>query len=184
MWSPGLGAGNQKGAWIQVNRPRSSTVDHLDLVVAADGHHSVPTQLHIQACDRLAADARCPADSPSSTVALPPVADGRRQGTTVAVPVHFPPVTGRDLTVTVTGVRLEKVQDYSFQGSASAVGRSPISLPLGIAELGIPGTRVSAPPAAFPGACRSNLLTVDGQPVSVTLSGSTPRGHWRARASP
>ena len=52
MWSPGLGRGNQLGAWIQVNRPQSKTVDHLDLQVAADGHHSVPTKLRIQACDR------------------------------------------------------------------------------------------------------------------------------------
>ena len=42
QWSPGLGTGNQQGAWIQVNRPQSSTVDHLDLVLAADAHHWCP----------------------------------------------------------------------------------------------------------------------------------------------
>ena len=165
MWSPGLGVGNQKGAWIEVNRPQSSTVDHLDLVVAADGHHSVPTRLRIQACDRLAADGRCPAGSPSSSVPLPAVADGTHQGSTANVPVTFPAVKGRDLTVTVTGVRLKTIRGYSSQ--------APIALPLGIAELGIPGTRISPAPAVFPAACRSNLLTVDGTPVSVSLAGST-----------
>lgn len=165
MWSPGLGVGNQKGAWIQVNRPQSSTVDRLDLVLAADAHHSVPTSLRIQACDRLDADGRCPSSSSSTSVKLPPVADGRRQGATVSVPVSFPPVTGHDLTITVTGVRLETTKDYSSQ--------APISLPLGIAELGIPGTRIGAASAAFLPACRSNLLTIDGKPVSVALTGST-----------
>ena len=63
VWSPEMGVGNQRGAWIQVNRPQSSSVDHLDLVVVADGRHSVPTGLRIQACDRLAADSRCPSGS-------------------------------------------------------------------------------------------------------------------------
>ncbi len=168
VWSPGLGTGNQTGAWIQVNRPGRSSVDHLNLQVEADGLHSVPTGLRVAACDRLAADGRCPADAPASDVTIPPVVDGRQAGTTVSVPVTFPAVTGKDLTITVTGVRLETTPDYSFQGTTP-----PISLPLGIAELGIPGTRVGAPAPTISGACRSNLLTIDGHPVSVALSGST-----------
>jgi hypothetical protein len=165
MWSPGLGTGNQQGAWIQVNRARSTSVDHLDLVVAADGHHSVPTELRIQACDQLGADSRCPMSSPSVNVDVPPIADATRPGSTVAVPVHFAAVTGRDLTFTVTGVRLETTKDYSSQ--------APISLPLGIAELGIPGTHVSPPSPALSGSCRSDLVTVDGHPVSVAVTGAT-----------
>ena len=56
-------------------------------------------------------------------------------------------------------------KDYSSQ--------APIALPIGIVELGIPGTQIGAAPAVFPTTCRSNLVTVDGKPVSVTLSGST-----------
>ncbi|HTZ10011.1 MAG TPA: alpha-(1-_3)-arabinofuranosyltransferase family protein, partial [Acidimicrobiales bacterium] len=122
MWSSAMGAANVDGAWLQVDRPTSSTVDHLDLVVAADGYHSVPTALRVQACDRPAADGRCPAGSPASSVALPAVADGPRQGATVAIPVHFPAVTGKDLTVTVTGARIELTKDWSSQ--------TPIALPL------------------------------------------------------
>jgi len=165
MWSPGLGAGNQLGAWIQVNRPQSSTVDHLDLVVAADGHHSVPTALQIQACDQVAPGARCAAGSPSTDVRLPAIADGGRAGDTVSVPVHFPAVTGRDLTITVTGARFEATKDEATQ--------QPISLPIGIAELGIPGTHVAAPPASLPGTCRSDLLNIDGRPISLRVTGST-----------
>ena len=92
-------------------------------------------------------------------------ADGRRQGATARVPVSFPAVQGRDLTITVTGVRLETTKDYSSQ--------APISLPVGIAELGVPATLVGTAPSAFSGACRSNLLTLDGKPVSVALTGPT-----------
>jgi hypothetical protein len=168
MWSPGLGAANQLGAWIQVNRPQSSTVDHLNLVVAADGFHSVPTKLRVQACDALAPDGRCPSNAPSSNVAIAPVADGKRRGATAAVAVSFPAVTGRDLTITVTGVRFETTRDYAFQATPTQ-----IALPVGIAELGIPGTTMAPPAASISDACRSNLLTVDGHPVSVSLSGTT-----------
>ena len=168
MWSPGLGAGNQKGAWIQVNRPRSSTVDHLDLVVAADGYHSVPTALRVQACDQLAADRPVPDRlAPSANVTFPPVADGRRRGATAAVPVHFPAVTGRDLTITVTGVRLETTR--AIFGSPG-----PDLAPARDRGARHPRHPRSAPaPPTFSATCRSNLLTVDGQPVSVSLSGST-----------
>jgi len=165
MWSSAMGAANVNGAWLQVDRPASGTVDGLNLVVAADGYHSVPTNLRVQACDHLAADGRCPADAPASSVALPALADGPRQGSTVAVPVHFPAVTGKDLTVTVTGARLELTKDWGSQ--------TPIALPLGIAELGIPGTRVAPAPPTVPGACRSDLLSVDGAPVWVRVSGSS-----------
>ena len=165
MWSPGMGAGNQQDAWIQVNRPQSSTVDHLNLVVAADGHHSVPTALRVQACDRLATDGRCPAGSHTAAVTLPAVADGRRRGATVGMPVHFAPVTGHDLTVTVTGLRTVTTKDYTSQAA--------ISLPLGIAELGVPGTSVAAPGATLPATCRTDLLSVDGRPVPLAVTGST-----------
>ena len=112
MWSPGLGAGNQLGAWIQVNRPQSSTVDHLDLVVAADGHHSVPTSLRIQACDHVGVRRPLPVGlALHRQCRLPPGARTAGTGRTVSVPVHFPAVTGRDLTITVTGVRLETTKD-------------------------------------------------------------------------
>jgi hypothetical protein len=153
------------GAWIQVNRPQSTTVDHLDLVVAADGRHSVPTRLRIQACDGVPAGSRCPAGSQSATVTVPAVTVGSHPGATASVPVHFPALKGRDLTITVTGVRLETTKGYLTQ--------EPISLPVGIAELGIPGTQVAPTPASVPGACRSDLLTVDGHRVSVAVTGST-----------
>jgi arabinofuranan 3-O-arabinosyltransferase len=93
-------------------------------------------------------------------VTLPPIADGRRQNATVAVPVSFPALSGRYFTFTVTGVRLENTKNPT-----------PIALPIGIAELGIPGVTVSPPPAVIPAPCRSNLLSVDGRSVPIKVTG-------------
>lgn len=161
LWMPRFGAPNQVGAWIQVNTPKPVSVDHLDLQVAADTYHSVPTSLRVQGCDTLTADGRCPADAPAAAVSLPAIHDGTR-GTIRTVPVDFPVVRGRDLTITVTGVRLRRTTKPFL-----------LSEPIGIAELGIPGVQVAAAPAAMPGTCRTDLLAVDGTPVPVRVTGSS-----------
>ena len=67
--------------------------------------------------------------------------------------------------MTFTGVRAETTKNY--------YSHDQITLPLGIAELGLPGVDSPAPPAQMPGNCQSNLLTIDGRPVSVEVTGST-----------
>lgn len=166
VWSPAFGTASQKGAWIQVNLPHPVTVGHLDLQIVADGLHSVPTSIEFQACSQLAADQRCPsAGSEAENVALPTITDGRRQNATVTVPVSFPALTGQYLTFTITGVRLEFTKNY--------YSKTPQAMPLGIAELGIPGVQVTAPPASMPGDCRSDLVSIDGKGASVEVTGST-----------
>ncbi|HEY7948798.1 MAG TPA: alpha-(1-_3)-arabinofuranosyltransferase family protein, partial [Acidimicrobiales bacterium] len=154
MWSPGFGP--QVGEWIQVHVPRVMTFNHLNLVVVADGHHSVPTSLTIST------------ERGSESVTLPPITDGRRQNATVTVPISFPALTGQQIQVTFTGVRNEETRNY--------YSHNPITLPIGIAELGLPGVDgVQTPPApaAMPGTCQSNLLSIDGHPVPLRISGST-----------
>ncbi len=151
MWSPGFGP--QVGEWIQVHVPRTISFNHLNLQVVADGHHSVPTALTIST------------ESGSDKVTLPPITDGRRQDATVTVPISFPTLTGQQIQVTFTGVRAETTKNY--------YSHDQITLPLGIAELGLPGVDSPVPPATMPGNCQSNLLTVDGRPVSVQVTGST-----------
>jgi arabinofuranan 3-O-arabinosyltransferase len=158
-WSPGFGANAQVGAWIQVDLPHAITFDHMNLQVVADGMHSVPTSLTI-------ADVNA-AGAPITErhVTLPTIADGRRQGDTVTVPLHFPALTGSRIRVTVDTVRFEYTRDY-YSGA-------PIALPIGIAELGIPGVHGSATPPQLPGTCFSNLLTIDGRSYPVRIVGST-----------
>ena len=98
-------------------------------------------------------------------ITLPPIADGRRQGDTVTVPLDFRPLTGRFLTFTFTGARTETTVNYYSQ--------APLAMPMGIAELGIPGVDEPAPPASIPAVCTDTLLTVDSKPVWVRVSGSS-----------
>ena len=166
MWSPGFGANALVDPWIEVNLPGPVTVSHLDLKVVADGHHSVPTSVRVTACNSLPVSSRCVENASDSVdVALPHIADGTRQGDTVTVPLNFRPLTGRFLTFTFTGVRTETTVNYYSQ--------SPLAMPLGIAELGIPGVDEPQPSAHIPAVCTDKLLAVDSKPVWVKVSGSS-----------
>ncbi|HEV2310108.1 MAG TPA: discoidin domain-containing protein, partial [Acidimicrobiia bacterium] len=150
-WSTQVG--DTVGQWIDVQTPHPVTFDHLNLQVVADGRHSVPTQVRIDA------------GGESRTVNLPAVADQPSQNAAVPAPITFPALTGNDIRVTITGVRAETTIEYYSD--------LPTNLPVAIAELGIPGVPRPSVPAAVPSACRSDLLTLDGQPLPVRLVGST-----------
>jgi hypothetical protein len=166
MWSTGFGASALVDPWIEVNLPSPVTVSHLDLKVVADGHHSVPTSVRVTACNTLPVSSYCAADASDSVeLRLPPISDGRRQGDTVTVPLNFRPLTGRFLTFTFTSVRTETSVNYYSE--------SPLAMPIGIAELGIPGVNEQAPPANIPAVCTDKLLTIDSKPVWVKMSGSS-----------
>ncbi len=153
LWEPGFGATHQAGDWLEYRLPQPITFDHLDLKIVADGQHSVPTALTVSA------------DGQTATVALPPLADSPVPGSVVDVPVSFPALTGQVIRITVDGVRLENTPNYYSQ--------EPIAMPLGIAEVGIPGLQAAPVPSDIPASCRSDLLSVDGAPLWVEVTGST-----------
>jgi hypothetical protein len=144
--------GDPTGQWIDVRLAHPTTVDHLDLQVVADGRHSVPTQLQIDAGGQ------------TRTVSVPPVPDQPAENATVSAPVRFPALTGADVRVTITAVRPVDTTEYYTN--------LPTPLPVGIAELGIPGVQRPPLPATLPGDCRADLLTVDGRPYPVRVVGS------------
>ncbi len=92
----------------------------------------------------------------------------------VTVPVTFAPLTGSDVRVTVTKVRgRDDARDYDE--------RQPSTMPVAIAEVGIPGVQRAAMPAQLRGGLpRRPLLRFDRAAVPMTLDGSTadvpPRG--------
>ncbi len=153
IWEPGFGVSHQAGQWLQYKLPRPVTFDRLDLQVVADGEHSIPSKLTISA------------DSGSTTVTLPSVADSPVAGSVTRVPVTFPALTGQSIRITVDNVQIETTPNYYSQ--------SPIAMPIGIAEVGIPGVQAPPLPAAIPSSCRGDLLTLDGSPLWVSVSGST-----------
>jgi len=155
VWEPGFGAAHQTGEWLQYHFRQPVSFDHVDLQVVADGRHSVPTQVTVAA------------DSGSATVPLPPLADSQVAGAVVDVTVPLPTTLhGRSVRLTFDTVRMENTLDYYSQ--------TPIAMPIGIATVGIPGAPAAAPvPADVPTGCRADLLTVDGNPIWVQVTGST-----------
>ena len=155
VWQPGLGSPAQVGATLTYDLSKPMALNHLNMQVVADGRHSVPTSMTITSGGQ------------TRSIPLPPIADSSVPGAVTTVPVLFPTITGSHFIVTFTGVRYEYAANYYSSG--------PLALPLGIAEIGFPGVRTAATPAQLPGTCESNLVTIDGQPVSVSIVGSTQR---------
>ena len=154
-WSSDFG--DVTGSWLQFQFPNPVTFDHLDLQVVADGRHSVPTQLTLQA------DGGAPV-----TVAVPPITDTATPNGTVTVPLQFAPITARQLRVTVSAVRSEYTIEY--------FSRSPLELPVSIAEIGIPGARV----ARCPRRCRPHAAPT----CSRSTASRSASVSWATRRRP
>lgn len=152
-WSPGLL--DQAGHWLEVELPAPTGIVGLALQVVADGRHSVPTRVRIEA------DGANP-----QFVELPAIADDpTKRGATVEVPITFAPLSGRVFRLTIEEVRPVTTPDF-FSGA-------PLELPVAIAELGLAGSLSAAPSpdAALDLPCRDDLLTIDGRPVPVRITG-------------
>jgi arabinofuranan 3-O-arabinosyltransferase len=143
---------NPVGQWMEVDAGQPVTFDHLDLQVVADGRHSVPTRLRIDA------------DGQTRTVDFPPIGDQPGDNATTPATVSFDPVTARNVRVTIESVREVSTREY--------YSNTPIVMPAALAELGIPGAQRPAVTDALPGTCRDHLLTVDGAPVPIRVTGS------------
>jgi arabinofuranan 3-O-arabinosyltransferase len=137
--------------WVQMESRRPITFSRMDLQVVADGRHSVPTAIELEV------------DGAVRELTLPPITDSARENATTTVHVRFPAMSGRRVRVEVIGARVQLATRESTGDTVTA--------PVGIAELGIPGLRVGAAPVSVPGRCRSDLLSIDGQPVPVRVSG-------------
>jgi arabinofuranan 3-O-arabinosyltransferase len=144
--------GSPTGQWVEVEPAVPMTFDHLDLQVVADGRHSVPTRIRLDAGDQ------------SRTVDLPSVPDEAQENATVSVPVQFEPLTAGTVRVTVEAVREVATTEY--------YSNTPITMPVALAELGIPGVLRAPLPGSLPGTCRDDLLTIDGSAVAVRVTGS------------
>jgi arabinofuranan 3-O-arabinosyltransferase len=152
-WQPGLGTNAQVGASLTYNLPDPVTLDQLTMGVIADGRHSVPTTMTIAA------------GGVTDKVRLPAIADSTVPDAVTEVPLQFAPITGSHIVVTFTGIRQETAANYYSAG--------PLALPLGIAEIGLPGVTAAPVPSQLPGTCTSGLLRIDGQPIDVAVVGST-----------
>lgn len=138
------------GAWLEAVLPEAVALTELDLTVVADGRHSVPALVTVTV------------DGVAQTVEVPHVIDGE-PGTTRRLRIPLEPVRGRTVRLDVVDAETTSTIDYYTGG--------PITMPLGIAEVGL-GTTVVRPETLDTG-CRDDLLTLDGEPVSVRITGAT-----------
>ena len=147
--------GNQVGDWVEYTLSKPVTFDHLNLQVVTDGEHSIPASITVST------------SSGSRTVQLPSIDPGvgRPQGSVTPVQVNFPALTGSNVRITINSIRAHTFLDY--------YSYAPNTDPVGLAEVGIPGVAPVTTPTQMPVQCYSNLLTIDGKPVDISVSGST-----------
>jgi len=150
---------NQAGHFIEYVVPEPLTAERMAMDIVADGRHSVPTSLGLDVDGVRVGTVEIPPIED-----LPPV-DGRPQEDgTVRVDVPLPEtVTGSTFRFTIEGVRELRTKDWYSNSITTA--------PVAIAELGIDGLRLDPPGATFDSGCRSDLLSIDDEPVSVRVQG-------------
>ena len=151
-WTGRFDLGEQ--AFVDVSARTPVTVDHITLAVRADGFHSVPTEVH------LVADGR-----DLGPIAVPAIANRPDLNHVETVTLPLPAaVTAQSWRLDVSGVRL--VQTVSWESNENT------TFPVSIAEVGIGDVRTSQPSGTFDSGCRGDLVTVDGAPVPVRISGT------------
>jgi arabinofuranan 3-O-arabinosyltransferase len=153
-WTSAFDVAGNDALTYQLGRP--VTFKHLDLRIIADGRHSVPTHLRIDADGK-----------PAASITVPSVTDipgAQGADAAVKVPIDLPDaVTGSTITVVIDDVREITTTDW--------FSNAPIRMPVGIAELGIAGLAAVAPTGSFDSGCRTDLLTVDDQAFGIEVTG-------------
>ena len=125
--------------------PTAATRCRPQLTIEPDGDPAKAVKVDIPPVDR-------PAPSPT-----------RRSPCRSTLPAS---VTGQVLRFTVTGARRRPEKDWYSNSYSQA--------PVAIAELGIPGEQMARrAPTTFDSGCRSDLVTIDGRPVPVRVTGTT-----------
>ena len=156
-YSPGFLA--QQAEYVTYEVAEPITFSSLDLTVLNDGRHSVPRKL------RLVVD-----DEVVQTITLPEIGDQSEQNARHTFPVELDrPVTGTKITLEVDdaddAVRNVETLDWFTD--------KPLIMPIGIVELGIDGLEAPPTPELIDDACRTDLVTIDGERLPVSLQGTT-----------
>lgn len=150
--------------WLDYSVAEPVTFSTADLTVVADGRHSVPTRVRIEAA--LDGGPLVPvADLTLPGVDDPDPRDPANHNATAVLPITLPePVTADRVRIVVVETREVLTRDW--------FSNAPVIMPVGIAEVGIAGLVVAAPTGELPSRCRDDLLRVDGVAVPLRISGS------------
>jgi arabinofuranan 3-O-arabinosyltransferase len=122
------------------------------ITVINDGRHAVPTTITISS------------NGQYRVVTLPfSVRVGGSAGDLQSATVHFAPLSGTHFTFTMTSIQGDPIVDRITGGTNHA--------PLGIAEISLPGVAPMSTPLSINTPCLSSLLSIDGRPMAVRISG-------------
>jgi arabinofuranan 3-O-arabinosyltransferase len=150
-WTPAIG--DTTGAWVQIDAPTATGAGALTVTFAADGRHSVPSQLSVQADGATVA-----------TVEVPDAPDGGF-GTTRSVTIPIPAgTTARSWRLTVDDVHPRMTNPW--------LGGDDYALPVAIADIGGLPVAPAAVHDTVDTGCRTDLAKVDGTPVPVRVTGT------------
>ncbi len=160
-WSPGFL--DQGGEYVDYVSADPVTVDRFAFTVLNDGRHSVPRALQVSVGDGTGPDV-------VQEVTLPEVADQGAPGSTHTFEVDLPePVTGVHVRVGLPdrddAVRVVETLDWFTT--------EPVTLPVAFVDLGIDGLAAPTMPDEVDDTCRDDLVTIDGDPVAISLRGTT-----------
>lgn len=150
-WTPQIS--DTRGAWVQLDAPAGASPGTLTVTYAADGRHSVPSRISIQA--------------DGTTIAVtdvPDVVDGPF-GTTASITIPIP------AGATATSWRAT-VDDIWARSTTPWLGGGDYDLPVAIASVDGLGTAPAPLATSIDTGCRSDLVTINGQPVAARVTGS------------
>jgi arabinofuranan 3-O-arabinosyltransferase len=150
-WTPAFG--DPRGVWVQLDATAPVAPDELVVTYAADGRHSVPSRISVQADGTTVA-----------TADVPDVADGTF-GTTRSVAIPVPPgTTAGSWRITVDEVHPRITSPW--------LGGDDYALPVAIASVDGLGVEVAPLSETVDTGCRSDLVAIDGEPVEARVTGS------------
>jgi arabinofuranan 3-O-arabinosyltransferase len=152
VWMPGLGTAANQSSWLSYRFRHAVRVSHLTLSISSDAEHSRPTSLLVSA------------GGVTRDVVLPAIPVTATPGSVTTEKVSFPAVTGDSLRITFAKLALRKTLSYETSLETA--------LPIGIADVSIPGVPREHLGSRVPTTCRSDLLRIDGRPVPISVSGS------------
>lgn len=148
-------AGAGDPLWLNYEYPDSVTVDQLEFTYLNDGRHSTPSSIHLEG-----------EDGPSAAIAIPEAPAGSERGATTTVDLELAePVSGTSVRLVVDDIRPVETREW--------FSHSKVNLPIGIAEVGWGGPMVDSLGPTTTIECRDDLVSLDGEPLGITIEAST-----------
>ena len=142
-----------EGQWIAVEVAEPIELDRLALAVVADPRHSTPTQVQLVVDDGAPIPLDLPAIAPSDE-------PGHVEHLTVDLPA---PGEGQTVRLVLAAVD-ERTPTPWYRGP-------PTPLPGALAEVDLGGVAIEPAGGLLDDGCRDDLLRLDGEPVSVSITG-------------